>query len=586
MKKKLLTIMLLGLVIVCAVLCFACDNDSEKQLASVVLDSAPSKLTYKEGDAIDLSGAVIKAVYDNETEETIEITSAMISGYDASSVGEQTITVTYLEKTVMFSVTVEHDVVVDQAVAPTCTEKGLTEGSHCGVCNAVIVPQEEVPAGHNPVTDSAVDPTCTEKGLTEGSHCDRCGTVLVAQEDIAALGHDYDEEIINAASYYEDGSKSISCSRCEMEPIVENFSFMTDFDYSSDMDEEHVWGTWSGGKGYITGDNTTWGDAQAVTTIYVPAETAFVADFDVTCTSYADENDYGANIGYGITDPANPGAAWNGVSVNFGQDNARMFGYGTPNSNEKTLLRLNGKKSVHVRLEITSDKWVSYYIDGILVATFNNEAYNGGYISFDTWRSKAEWTNVRYYIGNDLELTRGMYNREKENSHPTVTNKWGSWTDSSDGLSIEVNNINVGDFFAVTDQYVTAEQNFTFEAYLNVYEGKAAGLVFGIQNNEDPGASWFCFNVSEDDGGSRYFKAGGNNPADLAEYKGIALEWRRGWHKLTIKTEGSADNKTFKFYCDDVLVGETTSTNYAGGYLGLMTFFSNTTFYDVHYTVE
>ena len=41
------------------------------------------------------------------------------------------------------------DVVVDPAVAPTCTETGLTEGRHCAKCGAVIAAQETIPAaGH------------------------------------------------------------------------------------------------------------------------------------------------------------------------------------------------------------------------------------------------------------------------------------------------------------------------------------------------------------------------------------------------------------------------------------------------------
>ena len=35
---------------------------------------------------------------------------------------------------------------------------------------------------HEPVKDEAVEPTETTTGLTEGSHCEVCGTVLVAQE--------------------------------------------------------------------------------------------------------------------------------------------------------------------------------------------------------------------------------------------------------------------------------------------------------------------------------------------------------------------------------------------------------------------
>ena len=89
--------------------------------------------------------------------------------------------------------TTGHTVVVDKAVEPTCTETGLTEGSHCSVCGTVLVAQQEIPAtGHTVVVDEAVEPTCTETGLTEGSHCSVCNEVLVAQQEIPATGHTYD----------------------------------------------------------------------------------------------------------------------------------------------------------------------------------------------------------------------------------------------------------------------------------------------------------------------------------------------------------------------------------------------------------
>ena len=87
----------------------------------------------------------------------------------------------------------EHTVVVDKAVEPTCTETGLTEGSHCSVCGTVLVAQQVIPAtGHTVVTDEGKAPTCTETGLTEGSHCSVCNEVLVAQQEIPATGHTYD----------------------------------------------------------------------------------------------------------------------------------------------------------------------------------------------------------------------------------------------------------------------------------------------------------------------------------------------------------------------------------------------------------
>ena len=188
-----------------------------------------------------------------------------------------------------------HTEVVDNSVAPTCTATGLTEGSHCSVCNEVLVAQEEVAKlahtegswtevtapsctvegeehkvcticgeeletrkiakvahdlvhyepqaptctefgwdeydacencpystyekinalGHTVVTDNAVSATCTTTGLTEGTHCSVCNEVLVAQETTPIVAHNFGEWYVETtATATTDGRYARVCSEC------------------------------------------------------------------------------------------------------------------------------------------------------------------------------------------------------------------------------------------------------------------------------------------------------------------------------------------------------------------------------------
>ncbi len=83
-----------------------------------------------------------------------------------------------------------HDIVIDKAVAPTCTKTGLTEGSHCTRCDDKTVKQNVIPTkAHTEVTVTGKAATCTESGLTDGKKCSVCGVTTVEQKVIAATGH-------------------------------------------------------------------------------------------------------------------------------------------------------------------------------------------------------------------------------------------------------------------------------------------------------------------------------------------------------------------------------------------------------------
>ena len=80
-----------------------------------------------------------------------------------------------------------HTPVVDAAVEATCQKTGLTEGSHCSVCNEVLVAQKVVDKiPHTVVVDAAVEPTYSSTGLTEGKHCSVCNEVIEKQTVIPA----------------------------------------------------------------------------------------------------------------------------------------------------------------------------------------------------------------------------------------------------------------------------------------------------------------------------------------------------------------------------------------------------------------
>ncbi len=175
-----------------------------------------------------------------------------------------------------------HHIVVDKAILPTCTESGLTEGSHCSICNEVFIAQQEIAAlGHDyssewtidvaatcttdgskshhcrlcgdkkdisvmvaeghkggkatctekahcdicgkeygdfgehcAVVDDAILPTCTENGLTEGSHCIVCDKVFIAQQTVSALGHDFISRITRMPTTEKQGAKLLRCKTC------------------------------------------------------------------------------------------------------------------------------------------------------------------------------------------------------------------------------------------------------------------------------------------------------------------------------------------------------------------------------------
>lgn len=108
----------------------------------------------------------------------------------------------------------EHEI-IDERKDPTCSEKGLTEGSHCSICGEIIKEQIIIKElDHTPVKDEKVFPTCQKTGLTAGEHCSVCGEVLVAREEIPKVQCNYYWVYDIEPTKTEDGQRSFKCTMC------------------------------------------------------------------------------------------------------------------------------------------------------------------------------------------------------------------------------------------------------------------------------------------------------------------------------------------------------------------------------------
>ncbi len=109
---------------------------------------------------------------------------------------------------------------VDTVTPPTCTEQGCT--TYTCRCGDTYTSDETTSLGHTEVMDNAVAPTCTETGLSEGKHCSVCNEVLVEQTVVDALGHTANAPVVENvkdATCTENGGydEVVYCSVCDEE---------------------------------------------------------------------------------------------------------------------------------------------------------------------------------------------------------------------------------------------------------------------------------------------------------------------------------------------------------------------------------
>lgn len=210
--------------------CTVCNDKKTETLAA--LEHSYDKPTYA-WNGINCTAERVCS-RDSSHKETETVTAAVETTRAATCTLEElsTYTATFTntafnkqkKENVVTAGKLEHDYAVGftEDKPATCTENG-SKSRHCSRCDAKTDVTEIPATGYKPVTDAAVAPTCTQTGLTEGKHCSVCNTVLTPQTTVEKLPHRWDEGVeTKAPTCTEAGVKTFTCSQChntKTEPI-------------------------------------------------------------------------------------------------------------------------------------------------------------------------------------------------------------------------------------------------------------------------------------------------------------------------------------------------------------------------------
>ena len=109
---------------------------SEVKPTSIEINSTTHKTSYYQGDDINVANLTVEGTIADGTKFTVNVTADMISGFDSSKLGKQTLTITLKGCTATYSVNVkdfketEQNVTADELVD---TIKGFTDGEYYSV---------------------------------------------------------------------------------------------------------------------------------------------------------------------------------------------------------------------------------------------------------------------------------------------------------------------------------------------------------------------------------------------------------------------------------------------------------------------
>lgn len=114
------------------------DGAEPVELLHIQVTTLPTKIRYIKGEPLDVSGGEVTLHYDNGSDKTVALTADMVTGFDGSTVGVYTLTVTYCGKMTTFNVTVVEDETVLRIAVTNLPKTAYKVGEELDVSGGAI----------------------------------------------------------------------------------------------------------------------------------------------------------------------------------------------------------------------------------------------------------------------------------------------------------------------------------------------------------------------------------------------------------------------------------------------------------------
>ncbi len=200
-------------------------------LTGISINTYPDVTDFDINEAYTADGLSLLLEYSDGSTDVIT-NGFTVSTADTSEAGTKTVTVTYENFTVTYTINVacKHKNVTNVAAkASTCIEQGNNAYTKCNVCNTLISGSDELLplASHKHIPAVTTPPTCTEDGVMTYT-CSECSDSYT--EAITSEGHSY-AAVVTPPTCTAQGYTTYTCA-CG-DSYVDNYTDATDHDYAA-----------------------------------------------------------------------------------------------------------------------------------------------------------------------------------------------------------------------------------------------------------------------------------------------------------------------------------------------------------------